>query len=104
MSSEQRRHNLAGISWMLGAVAALSLMDAAMKLLAPHYPPQQVAAIGDHPRQDLVDIAFQVSGYGHGVPPLAHETDNSLQTTVTLSGAKRGPARSAAKWHSTSGR
>ena len=30
---------------MLVAVAALSLMDAAMKWLAPHYPPLQVAAL-----------------------------------------------------------
>jgi drug/metabolite transporter (DMT)-like permease len=45
MSLEQRRHNVAGIGWMLAAVGALSLMDAAMKWLTPHYPPLQVAAL-----------------------------------------------------------
>lgn len=42
---EQRRANLAGIAWMIGAVGALSLMDAAMKALSGHYPPVQVAAL-----------------------------------------------------------
>jgi drug/metabolite transporter (DMT)-like permease len=42
---ERRRENLAGIGAMLVAMAALSLMDAALKWLAPHYPPLQVAAL-----------------------------------------------------------
>jgi drug/metabolite transporter (DMT)-like permease len=45
MSTEQRRHNLAGIVWMVVAVGVLSLMDAVMKTLAAHYPPLQVAAL-----------------------------------------------------------
>jgi drug/metabolite transporter (DMT)-like permease len=45
MSSPQRRQNLVGIAWMLAAVAALSLLDAAMKWLSPHYPPLQIAAL-----------------------------------------------------------
>ena len=45
MSLEQRRHNLAGIGWMVVAVGSLSLMDGAMKWLTPHYPPLQVAAL-----------------------------------------------------------
>lgn len=36
---------LRGIAIMLFAVGTLSLMDAGMKLLAPHYPPMQVAAL-----------------------------------------------------------
>lgn len=45
MSTEQRRSNLAAIVWMVVAVGMLSLMDAAMKTLAAHYPPLQVAAL-----------------------------------------------------------
>jgi len=45
LSTPQRRHNLSAIVWMLAAVGVLSLMDAAMKWLAPHYPPLQVAAM-----------------------------------------------------------
>jgi drug/metabolite transporter (DMT)-like permease len=37
--------HLRGVLSMLVAVAAFSLMDASMKLLAPHYPPMQVAAM-----------------------------------------------------------
>lgn len=37
--------NLRGIVIMLFAVGTLSVMDAGMKLLAPHYPPMQVAAL-----------------------------------------------------------
>jgi drug/metabolite transporter (DMT)-like permease len=40
-----RQSNLSGILIMLLAVAVFSLMDAALKLLAPHYPPLQVAAL-----------------------------------------------------------
>jgi drug/metabolite transporter (DMT)-like permease len=43
--SQRRRENLAGIGAMLVAVAALSVMDAALKLLTPHYPPFQIAAL-----------------------------------------------------------
>jgi drug/metabolite transporter (DMT)-like permease len=41
-----RRHaNLRGIGFMLVAVAAFSVMDAALKVLSSHYPPLQVAAL-----------------------------------------------------------
>ncbi|HEV8239032.1 MAG TPA: DMT family transporter [Thermoanaerobaculia bacterium] len=45
MATPQSRRNLGAILWMLAAVAVLSLMDAAMKWLAPHYPALQVAAM-----------------------------------------------------------
>lgn len=41
----QRQHNLAGILWMLVAIATLSLMDGALKWLSPHYPALEVAAL-----------------------------------------------------------
>jgi len=37
--------HLRGIVSMLVAVAAFALMDASMKVLAPHYPPMQVTAV-----------------------------------------------------------
>jgi drug/metabolite transporter (DMT)-like permease len=37
--------NLRGIAFMLFAVGTFAVMDAAMKLLSPHYPPLQVAAL-----------------------------------------------------------
>ena len=40
-----RSSNLSGILIMLVAVGAFALMDAGLKLLAPHYPPLQVAAL-----------------------------------------------------------
>jgi drug/metabolite transporter (DMT)-like permease len=43
--TDRRRANLRGIGFMLLAVAALSVMDAALKVLAGHYPPLQVAAL-----------------------------------------------------------
>ena len=39
------RKNLRGIVAMLLAVALLSFMDMGLKLIAPHYPPLQVAAL-----------------------------------------------------------
>ena len=39
------RKNLRGIVAMLLAVALLSFMDTGLKLIAPHYPPLQVAAL-----------------------------------------------------------
>jgi drug/metabolite transporter (DMT)-like permease len=41
----RRNSNLHGILAMLAAVAFFSLMDAALKSLAPHYPPLQLAAL-----------------------------------------------------------
>ena len=40
-----RHPNQAAILFMLTAVALFALMDAGLKLLAPHYPPLQVAAL-----------------------------------------------------------
>lgn len=37
--------NVRGVAIMLAAVGFLSLMDAGLKLLAPHYPPLQVATL-----------------------------------------------------------
>jgi drug/metabolite transporter (DMT)-like permease len=45
MSTAQSRRNLGAIAWMVFAVGVLSMMDAAMKWLSPHYPPLQVAAM-----------------------------------------------------------
>lgn len=44
-STVSRRANLRGIGFMLVAVAAFAVMDAALKVLAGHYPPLQVAAL-----------------------------------------------------------
>ena len=41
----QNEQNLRGMFSMLLAVAVFSAMDASLKLLAPHYPPMQVAAL-----------------------------------------------------------
>ena len=40
-----RRENVRGIAIMLVAVGAFSLMDAGLKVLAPDFPPMQVAAL-----------------------------------------------------------
>ena len=40
-----RNEKLAGMAAMLTGVASFSIMDAALKLLAGHYPPAQVAAL-----------------------------------------------------------
>lgn len=39
------RSPIRAVAWMLAAVAAFSLMDAAMKLLSAHYPPLQVTML-----------------------------------------------------------
>jgi drug/metabolite transporter (DMT)-like permease len=44
-SQSQARDNLRGVAAMIVAVGALSLMDACLKILAPHYSPFQVASI-----------------------------------------------------------
>jgi len=43
--STVRRSNLRGIAFMVFAVGTFSMMDAALKLLTPHYPPMQIAAL-----------------------------------------------------------
>ena len=46
MSPEtQRADNLRGILMMILAVGSFAMMDAALKLLTPHYPATQVAAL-----------------------------------------------------------
>jgi hypothetical protein len=48
MSPEtQRADNLRGILMMILAVGSFAMMDAALKLLTPHYPATQVAALRD---------------------------------------------------------
>jgi drug/metabolite transporter (DMT)-like permease len=44
-SPAQSHDNLRGVTAMIIAVGALSLMDACMKVLAPHYSPFQVASL-----------------------------------------------------------
>src|SRR5688572_9075880 len=41
----QRGENLRGIAAMLAAVGLFSMMDTGLKLLAPHYPPVEVATL-----------------------------------------------------------
>lgn len=40
-----RQSNLRGIAFMVVAVGVFAIMDTALKLLTPHYPPLQVAAL-----------------------------------------------------------
>ncbi|HEX7031175.1 MAG TPA: DMT family transporter [Gammaproteobacteria bacterium] len=49
------RENLHGITFMLSAMAVFAVMDAAMKQLAGHYPPLQVASL-----RGLVSLPFVV--------------------------------------------
>lgn len=51
-----RSQNLQGILLMLGAMAALSIMDATMKQLAGHYSPFQVASL-----RGLVSLPFVIA-------------------------------------------
>jgi len=44
-TSSRSHENLKGVAAMIVAVGALSLMDACLKVLAPHYPPLQVASM-----------------------------------------------------------
>lgn len=62
MSTPQSRRNLGAIAWMVTAVAVLSLMDAAMKWLAPHYPPLQVAAMRGLASLPIVVVWLLLSG------------------------------------------
>src|SRR5438105_4572319 len=59
---DQRRHNLAGIAWMVVAVGILSLMDACMKWLAPHYPPLEVAALRGATSVPIVFVWLALAG------------------------------------------
>lgn len=62
MSTSQSRRNLGAILWMLAAVAVLSLMDAAMKWLSPHYPALQVAAMRGMASLPIVVVWLAVRG------------------------------------------
>jgi drug/metabolite transporter (DMT)-like permease len=44
-NTAKSRDNLRGVAAMIVAVGALSLMDACLKILAPHYAPLQVASL-----------------------------------------------------------
>ena len=54
--------NLRGIVFMLAAVVAFSLMDVCLKLLSPHYPAMQVAALRGLTSLPLVLIWVALSG------------------------------------------
>lgn len=61
-----RSDHLRGVVAMLVAVAAFALMDAALKLLAPHYPPLQVAALRAWCSLPVIVVwvAFAAGGFG----------------------------------------
>ncbi|HET9034505.1 MAG TPA: DMT family transporter [Dokdonella sp.] len=54
--------NLRGILFMLAAVVAFSLMDVSLKLLSPHYPAMQVAALRGLTSLPLVVLWVALSG------------------------------------------
>jgi drug/metabolite transporter (DMT)-like permease len=60
--SAMRADNLRGMLSMLLAVAVFSVMDAALKSLAPHYPPMQVAAIRGWSSLPLITLWVLVDG------------------------------------------
>ena len=62
MPTPQRRHNLVAIAWMVAAVGVLSVMDAAMKWLSPHYPPLQVASMRGAASLPLVVVWLALRG------------------------------------------
>ena len=51
-----------GVTSMIGAVALFALMDSGLKLLSPHYPPMQVAALRGLASLPLVFIWALVDG------------------------------------------
>ena len=57
-----RSENLRGMLSMLLAIAAFSLMDASLKVLAPHYSPMQVTALRGWSSLPLVTIWVLVDG------------------------------------------
>ncbi|MEO8669700.1 MAG: DMT family transporter [Tahibacter sp.] len=54
--------NARGILSMLGAVLAFALMDAGLKVLSPHYPPMQVAAMRGLSSLPLILVWVAVAG------------------------------------------
>ncbi|MEP6881934.1 MAG: DMT family transporter [Dokdonella sp.] len=61
MTAPEASH-LRGITFMLAAVVAFSLMDVCLKLLSPHYPAMQVAALRGLTSLPLVLIWIALSG------------------------------------------
>jgi drug/metabolite transporter (DMT)-like permease len=57
-----RNQNLRGMLSMLLAVAAFAAMDASMKVLAPHYPPMQVAALRGLSSLPLITVWVLLDG------------------------------------------
>jgi drug/metabolite transporter (DMT)-like permease len=68
-AEDMRSQNLRGMLSMLLAIFMFSMMDASLKLLAPFYPPMQVAALRGLSSLPLVSIWVLVDG---GVGQLLH--------------------------------
>lgn len=63
MDADSRRsENLRGILMMVLAVGSFALMDAALKLLAPHYPATQVAALRGYASLPVIVVWAAVLG------------------------------------------
>jgi len=62
MSPELRADNLRGVVMMVIAVGSFALMDAALKLLSPHYPPLQVAALRGYASLPVVCVWILILG------------------------------------------
>lgn len=62
MTEDQRADNLRGIVMMVIAVGCFALMDAALKLLTPHYPALQVAALRGYASLPVVILWAAVLG------------------------------------------
>ncbi|GMU42862.1 MAG: hypothetical protein AMXMBFR25_08480 [Lysobacterales bacterium] len=58
----QRADHVRGIVMMIVAVGSFALMDAALKLLAPHYPPSQVAALRGYASLPVILVWAAVLG------------------------------------------
>jgi len=65
--SQRPRENLGGVLAMLLAVAAFALMDASLKVLAPHYPPLEVAALRGAASWPLVTLWIASRGRLRGL-------------------------------------
>ena len=58
----QRADNLRGILMMILAVGSFAMMDAALKLLTPHYPATQVAALRGYASLPVIMVWAAVLG------------------------------------------
>ena len=56
------RENLRGVTVMMVAVAAFSLMDACLKLLSPHYPSLEIASLRGMATLPIVVVWIAVTG------------------------------------------